>query len=286
MVNTVLAFSGGGDSSYVLYRLLTDTQDNVTAILFEKPEDQHVKLNIYPPSINVRIDSLVARLKQIRDFTFERVQVTNADITKNTDHYLLYFINYCSGKVNSGQYDRLATGRSWEQVDQVQIQGKQGTPTDYAMQNLFQKVCTRGQVWHPLATHDFHDKYNRYYLLQNMPQDILQLTVSCANPTILSGGSDVEDCRKCFKCLWDTKVKQLIHDGWNVQQINTWRKLKAIQYGGGNGLTAPIRYWIPVEMGRDFYQGLDTKQKVMEKIQTEESYILRGKDKTGVWNIT
>jgi hypothetical protein len=285
MANTAIAFSGGGDSTYVLYRLLNDTTDNITAILFEKPENQNVKLNIYPPSINVRINSLVARLKQIRNFTFERVTVTNANITSDTDHYHLFFINYFAQKINNGQLDRLVTGRSWEQYDQVQIAGKQGTPTDYAMVNLFNKICTRGEIWQPLVTHDYHQKYNRLHLLKNLPSDIIGLTVSCANPILNSGKTDVSDCGKCFKCLWDTKVKQLIAQGWNAAQIDTWRKLKSLQYGGGNGLTAPIRYWIGVEMGRDFFPGLDTKQKVMQKIQTEQTYILNNRDLNGVWKI-
>jgi hypothetical protein len=84
--------------------------------------------------------------------------------------------------------------------------------------------------------------------------------------------------------------------GYGASQIDAWRRMKSIEYGGGNSLSAPMRYWLPVEMKKgnickvfDHKNNvitLDTKDKILNHLQTTIHYTIRNRPETGIWDFS
>ena len=286
-MKTVVLFSGGTDSTYVLYKLLSETDDEVTALLLERDYDSNVKI-AFTPDYNLRIPKLIEELKKIRDFTFIKKIVTENEINEETDHYLTYYITWAAPFLNDGTYDRIATGRTWEQHDQSLFRGSniKGTPALIASHRLFKKLAKRGEMWNPLATHEYHDKFNKWHIFTYLPKNLLQYTFSCNHPIVCDDGKWNRPCDECYKCLWDEKVLSMMEKGYNDVQIDSWRKFKSIQYGF-NGTTAPMRFWLPVEMKKGvILKGLDNIEKIKRYVSSGDHYTIRWRNKTGIWNFS
>lgn len=287
---TILLTSGGVDSTFVLYKLLTETDDEVSVVMFERlaKHPELVRLMLLKKEQNAKFPKLMAEMLKIRPFTINRELVTPDMVTEETSHYYTYFVNWCAPGVNSGKYERLASGRTWEQFDTNHMKGKLGSPAHYAAQRLLTKLCGgKGELWNPLITHEFIKNYARSDALKVLPKEIMALTNSCADPVVIDDGASTKPCGECYRCLWDIKVNELLKAGWNSDQINLWRKLKGLQYGGGNNISAPYRFWIPLEVGYGrIIDGLDTQQKIMHRMQTRKSYILEARENTGIWDFS
>jgi len=286
-MKTLLFFSGGKDSAYVLYKLLTETDDEVTAIHFytnNKSVPVVLEDKFYP-----RISSLVQELKKIRDFNFIKKEVELKDVTKNTSFYYTFCINYAAPFLNDGTYDRISTGRTWEAQDQKFLKNLSGSsPATVAGKRLFNQLVTRGELWNPLVSHDFVQNFNRYHVLTSLPENIKALTFTCTFPDIKN--EEMVECGICYKCLWDQKVLELIEEGYNSDQIDEWRRLKALQYGNGNDISAPMRYWLPVEMDKGIiHKALDSKEKIRRHVQTNLHYSLQSyssSKKSTIWDFS
>jgi hypothetical protein len=287
-MKTLVLFSGGTDSTYVLYKLLTETDDEVTALTLERTEDLGIKGLAGPPESNLRIPKLVEELKKIRNFTHIKKIVTKDEINEETDHYYTYGITWAAPFLNDETYDRLATGRTWEQHDQNLFKNTsiRGTPALLASKRLFKKLTTRGELWNPLATHEYHDKFNKWHIFKYLPKNLLQFTFSCDQPIVCDDGSWNERCYECYKCLWDEKVLEMIDQGYNDVQIDSYRRLKSLQYGH-KGKSAPMRFWLPIEMGKGvILRDLDTKEKVQEFIEKKWHYTLLFRSEKGIWDFS
>jgi hypothetical protein len=211
---------------------------------------------------------------------------------------MLYGIEWSSEHINNSKYDRLVTGRTWEQQNQSLFKGKniKGTPTYFASLNLWNKLMTRGEMTHPLADDSYHEKFNRYHVFTYLPEAIRSKTISCFSPVLDEETKQISSCGLCYKCLWDEKVLQLMDIGYGASQIDAWRRMKSIEYGGGNSLSAPMRYWLPVEMKKgnickvfDHKNNvitLDTKDKILNHLQTTIHYTIRNRPETGIWDFS
>jgi len=295
-MKNLLLFSGGADSSYIAYKILSETNEPLTTVTWTTSD---VNNNWANKAISMHnFNDLVAELKKIRDFDVIIHDVASSRINDENNHHILYGIEWASEHINNSTYDRLVTGRTWEQQNQSLFKGKEikGTPTHFASINLWNKLMTRGEMIHPLADDAYHDQFNRYHVFTYLPEAIRSKTISCFSP-ILNGETDhVSACGECYKCLWDEKVLQLTQNGYGSSQINAWRRIKSLEYGGGNNLSAPIRYWLPVEMGKgNIYRvrnvdnrtvTLDTKSKIQHHTQTTKHYTIRNRPETGIWDFT
>ena len=284
-MKSAVAFSGGYDSTYLLYKLLYETDDEVTAITFmRKTEDGNGKENffIHPEPLLAQVPELVTELQKIRSFTHITQIVNPSDVVEENSAIISYFVKYCIDDINSGKYDRLGTGRSWEQWNDFQVSYMKGLVADIAAQRLFDRDAKRGKLWMPFVTDDFHDKYCRWHVLKYLPEKYQKIAISCCEPVNVDG--QVRRCDQCHKCIWDDKVREMIDQGWNSTQVNEWRFLKGIQYGGGNNLCAATRFWMPLDFdkGKILY-GLDTKEKVIKYTQTRRYYSIANKKNEGIW---
>lgn len=285
-MKTLLMWSGGADSTFVLYKLLTDTTDQVTAVVLDKAPGAQNSIS-HTPQSSLRIPRLIEELKKIRDFEVIRKSVTDESITPGTNHYYTYFINSVAANINSGVYDRIATGRTWEQQDQSLFKNSsvKGTPSQFAAEKMFDELCNRGELWNPLVTNDYYDNFSRWHIFEYLPKNILDLTISCNGPRLVNNNEWNEPCGVCYKCLWDQKVQDMRLNGYSADHISAWRRLKSLEYGGNTGLSAPMRYWLPIELKRGRkINGLHTKQMVIDYVNSNQHYSLEGKSNTDIWS--
>jgi hypothetical protein len=233
---------------------------------------------------------LVEELKKIRDFTHIKKVVTPEEVNEETNHYYTYGITWAAPFINNGTYDRLATGRTWEQHDQNLFKNTsiRGTPALLASKRLFKKLTTRGELWNPLATHEYFEKFNKWHIFKYLPKNLLQYTFSCDQPIVCDDGSWNEPCHECYKCLWDEKVLEMMNHGYNDAQVDSYRRLKSLQYGH-KGKNAPMRFWLPVEMGKGkILKELDTREKIQEYTAEKAHYSLwrASEGNGGIWDFS
>jgi hypothetical protein len=262
MIKTLVLFSGGMDSTFVMYKLLSETDDKVTAVLFETADGSTNKISS-PKIQNGHVINVVYELKKIRDFDFIVKKVSDDDYEEEVmNHYYTYLVAYSAPFLNDGTYDRVSTGRTWEQYNKkLAYDGRIGNPSAFAAERLFRKLARRGSLWNPLVTHDFCQSFNRWHAFTFLPESLRSKTFSCNSPVITD--DKVEPCKECYKCLWDELVLTLIENGMNANQIEEFRKRKCREYGN-DVKDAPIRLWIPLFMGRGrILFDLDTKEKVI-----------------------
>jgi 7-cyano-7-deazaguanine synthase in queuosine biosynthesis len=290
---SLVLFSGGLDSTYILYKLLSETDDEVTAITFQRDYDSELYV-AYPPLNFLRLPKLIEELRKIRDFNHIMRTVTEEEMNPDTDHTYTYFISYAAPFLNDGTYDRIVTGRTAEQWDKkVQVADHKtidGSPTNVAATRLFRKLVTRGEVWNPLQKNVWHQNFNKWHAFYALPQNLYKLTLSCNRPIAVDDGTWNESCGQCYKCLWDEKVAELIGYGYTAEQIDDWRKTKAYYYGSEYArIYAPMRIWLPIEMGHgNIYRGIDTLEKCREFVRKGPSYSLKRRaNKEGtIWDMS
>ena len=115
MSNNLVLFSGGRDSSYLTYKLLADTSDDITLLIAASANGtcdgltEQKLLNIQP---------LLKELKKIRDFRVKYLKVNSSEITSfSLDRWNSYLITKLAPELNNGTYDKLTIGSTWEQND-------------------------------------------------------------------------------------------------------------------------------------------------------------------------
>jgi 7-cyano-7-deazaguanine synthase in queuosine biosynthesis len=257
------------DSTYVIYKLLSETNDDVTAIVLIRGE--HAKRTITPRrEILKHVPNLIQELKKIRTFdVIFKVAEDNDYSDEIMHHWYTYLIAYAAPFLNEGLYDRVATGRTWEQfnikvvdfIDPATNEPIVGNPTAFATQRLFDRLVEKGTIWKPLTTHDFHDHFTRWHAFKCIPDNIRNRTFSCFSPIENDYGNT--PCGKCHKCLWDKITLLFIENGYTAEQLETYKVAKSIEYGSP-GKTANMRAWLPLitKDCTDYWNGLDTKEKV------------------------
>lgn len=217
MAKNLVLFSGGADSAYLTYKLLVDTQDEITLLVLA--HDQDLCSGLSRKKI-LSMQPLIAKLRTYRDFKVIYHLVDESKVTSwNIDKWFDYSIVAFANDFNNGVYDKLVSGTTWEQHDiqsfkNSSIRGIRHTITG---QKVFDSYITKGQLWNPLVTNDIHDKFNRWHLLKFMPADLMSLV-------------DIDNTKQ----LYNDKVRQLISEGYTASDVDTWRQEKSREYGGGN----------------------------------------------------
>lgn len=288
-MKTLILWSGGADSTFLLHKLLTETSDEVTTLTFggqgfastEVTQEQLLSL-----------PKLEEELQKIRSFSTMRINFADLDVSdvSISRHYYTSFVNYAAPFLNDGTYDRITSGRTWEQHDQTVIPSMniRGLPSTFAAHRIFKKVATRGTLWEPLITHDFVNKYGRYHALTALPENLAQEIVSCGMAAYDETSKKYVACGHCYKCMWDRKVKGFIAEGFGPDEIGFYRRSKSLQYGGGRNLSAVMRQWLPLEMGEPPFNGLDTKEKVQLYTQSKGHFSVANQDFSAddIWNMS
>jgi 7-cyano-7-deazaguanine synthase in queuosine biosynthesis len=283
-MKTLVAFSGGTDSTYVMYKLLTETDDEVTAILFKKDEITEV-LNLAPNLSYTNVPYVLEELRKIRPFKFIEHFIQSKNQDNETKHYYTYFIKYAAPFLNDGTYDRIVTARTWEQYNQnIFNSNLKGSMAEIAAKRLFQREVTRGYIWNPLVTHDFHQNFNKAHVFLNLPENLMKYVNSCVSPDIKNDMA--VSCGRCYKCLFNAKVRSFLAVGHSPDRIQKWTETKCYEYGGDSGLSAPIRKWIKIEHMDDPVQRYFMKKDTIEEVKNKPHYTFNSIKPEGIWDPT
>lgn len=248
-MNTLIMFSGGADSTYLAYKLLTETTDNITllSVISDSRFGNH--------DVHWAIDSkrqyfllrLIKKLQTYRNFKFELVPVDRSKITCfEEDKWCQYGMKHVVEDFNIGKYDRLATGISWEQMDGKFFKNSnaRGLSSFINGNTVFKKYFQRGVFWNPLVDDDFHQNYNRWHVLNYLPEDLYNDSLICSKPKYFYNDNvpTSYNCGACSKCLFDAKVRTFQCSS----DLDDWRVEKSLEYGGGNGRYCTYISWIHV----------------------------------------
>ena len=286
MKRTLLSFSGGIDSTYIAWKILTETDDELTCLFLHVPDREGMLFQgdtfLYEQSL-----ILVEELKKIRDFKFIMKQCRKDEITDELNCFYTFFINFAAPYLNNNIFDRIVTGHSWEQAGQKILKNYDRSPVSIAGERLFNKLVTRGELWNPLATHDYVQNYSKAHAITQLPKEILEKSFSCSFP-FKDSKNNLKPCNICYKCLWNIHINNMLESGKTPEEIDIYRIQTAYEYGGGE-LMAPLKYWIYLETGKKpplhmfKHPDFKSKQEVIDYFLSTSRESIKLRKNVGVW---
>jgi hypothetical protein len=274
-MKTVLLFTGGLDSTYLAYRILQDTSDELYLyVLTPKTFSPYNPSWLAPPNHTQKILNVISELKRIRNFNVIYEKVNNEEMSFELDNPIAYAFYKIIPKINDGTYDRISTGHSHDHCSMKYFKYLDilGVGGDKIAKKMFEQNAKRGSFWFPFMTHDIHQKYGRYHAIKNLPENIRKLTVSCLPVRAIETGP----CGKCGKCLINNVTNELIEKGYNAEDIQCWMEEKSLEYGGGDR-HAPPPIWIQIykeipTMPVDYGLDNNTRRKTA-RLENKQSFI-------------
>jgi 7-cyano-7-deazaguanine synthase in queuosine biosynthesis len=246
-MKTVVAFSGGLDSTLVLWKLLTETDEEITAVYLDGQGVDDDIMTSKSEGQFVRAQKVVEELQKIRPFTLIKYTINSEEVTEEIHHKILLFIQYAAPFINDGTYDKLVHCATYEDHHQKLYSHLEYTPTYYAAKRLFDKLCTRGIYSNPLVTDTWYTKYTRAYALKDLPENLKNIVASCVNISYNISTDTYDACGSCSKCLIDKKFKEFLEAGKTPAEILEWKEQKSYEYGDGNTMGSIFR-WIHAEV--------------------------------------
>lgn len=279
-MKTLLAFSGGLDSSYILWKLLTETTEEVTVFY---QNNANIDQNLFTEddaSKSSMIWAVVEEYKKIRPFQYVEYFTRPDELHPQLKHRNLLIIIQNYKKINDGTYDKLVFGSSYEDRHIKVVPHLDWTPTYYAERRLFKHVCTRGELSYPLCDGTWHKNYTKAYAMLNLPDEYKNLILSCNKPIFdETRPNKARNCETCKRCLLNRKYEEMLTSGYTPAQILKWRFDKNLEYGGGKLMAAP-HFWIATEMG---IPGASSKKEVIETFRKEGHFNLKGLKNANLW---
>ena len=228
MAKKLILFSGGYDSTYLTYKYLVDTNDDITLVVLCSSFSLTGAL---APGEILEIQNTIKQLKTYRDFNVKyHVVDPNKANSWYTEHWYNYAISVFENDIKNGVYDNIVIGTTYEQHD-GQYCKNISTPGLYTSM-LFMSKREKYNLLAPLITHDIHDNFCRWHTFKYMPI-ALQDTIISKFPA---------------KNKYDQLIKIFIDRGWTAENVNDWRREKNREYGGGKRDMLP-NHWIITHLG-------------------------------------
>jgi 7-cyano-7-deazaguanine synthase in queuosine biosynthesis len=246
-MKVIIPCSTGLDSVYVLWKILSTTQDDVTAIFLTEGElhsTNKIKYDLRAfdafnrIGIHDRVTSIMSWLKtNVRDFKYFETPMELDYLSKawnEPNNAQTYMVRYATPKINTGEYDKLiiCTEREndgFANGGTIQTRRTGGM----AALDLFKTIATRGEISFPLM----ETTYNQAHALVEMPQELIDLTFSCQ-----SGLPD--PCGQCFKCTKRKFFCDEIAAGKTLSEIDALVESKSVL---PNGKWMSMKYWVASE---------------------------------------
>lgn len=203
-MKTIVTFSVGLDSTYMLWKLLTTTTEEITAVYLTPGELVSTNASPYDlrsydmvcnHSLNLdRSNQIAAWLKtNVRDFTLLHLPVEVSRLSKewNVPNSPVSYVTWWgSEQINAGTYDKIVITHEKENdgfANGGTVQTRR--PASSACLDLFKQKATRGEISFPMLD----AAYTQANALTEMPADLVALTYSCLMDL-------PQPCGVCFKC--------------------------------------------------------------------------------------
>lgn len=231
-MRSLVSFSGGLDSLYVLWKELTETSNEVTAVYFVsknipyKLYEQYKIRTMTPLWTSVKIAD---RLKNVQSALIEKTRpfemaIVRYDLSKLVDpatgsnHASVLRTRWAVDRINAGMYDRFVSGHTRDndgfgnRAEQIQTNHTASSLSAYA----FRELALRGEYALPLL----ETNYTLANALSEMPPDIVALNLSC----------EISDppCGKCYKCGMQKLAKSKLDSGMTPDQFFDYTMSKSM----------------------------------------------------------
>jgi len=229
-MKTLLAFSGGIDSIYLLWKELRETEHEITAVFYTGElidTDMRNNFNV----INVedrkfadvrwiqlqKISSAVAEVTRSFKITREALdpKFLDKDITNNNlfNHAPSLRIAMAVQAINSGEYDRVVIGTSKDNdgfpLNKYGFRSNESASS--LMTKYFLKNAKRGELCLPFCD----SEYTVAEAIQNLPDWLVAMNRSCQG--MLS--SNANSCNQCYKCMTHEYARELLTEGKTTKEI-------------------------------------------------------------------
>lgn len=186
-MKTVIAFSGGLDSTYLLWKILTETQDEVTAVLvstntIDGDDSLKYDLRAFIGSDFANATAAAEWLNaNVRPFTFISQNFNSSYVVQgygNPNSPPTYLTRYVLPLINNGTYDRFVLANEKEN-DGYSNGGTVSIrrPGSFASRDIFVAGATRGSIQWPLI----ETNYTQAVALSSLPQNLLAIIDVCVD---------------------------------------------------------------------------------------------------------
>jgi hypothetical protein len=240
-MKTLLAYSGGLDSIYVLWKELTQTSNDVTAVFFDSStitEDQRILFSmkgVDPVSYSEEqwiacLQSCEVIMGATRSFELQKMSYNPAYINPTQvqyNHGAVFRTAAAVDSLNNGTFDRYVTGHCRDNdgyTASLSVSWRPGTASSLSLE-YFKAHATRGEFAVPL----YDMQYTTANALYDLPQELIDV-----QSAVLMGAND----NTHYKWAMQTYARRLLVEGKTTAQIydiiteksvlpnNVWRSQK------------------------------------------------------------
>jgi 7-cyano-7-deazaguanine synthase in queuosine biosynthesis len=261
-MRTSISISGGLDSTYALWKLLTETNDSIEAVYIDMKNisiDQAASLRISGFSRRIskketelrfeRLEKIVEWCnKNIRPFTFVKHAYDPSLIDSN---YLnvppVYFVGLYINKINKNLHDKVVISHEQENDGFCRFESDNNRNSgSMEAKRRFIDQATRGEINFMLLDMNYHQGY----AFKELPQELIDYTRSCDEPE-----SHTKECGTCFKCSKRKFFKQKIDNNESLTNIWNYVQRKSV---------------------KDNNKWLSMKSWLVDDVSTYENFIVAG----------
>jgi len=246
-MKTIVNFSGGLDSIYVLWKELTTTDNKVTAIYYSGENFTNEQIAEFP-SLQITTGKSAALRwmycqqiaevikRESRDFTLVK-EMYDLSIIKNITHTYAPIVRAIQTikNINNGQFDRFMAGISRDN-DGWYIDSNDSSSS--AVVDCFANNATRGEIYLPLI----ESNYTPAHAFAELPESLLTIHRSCDNN--LYSTKNIS-CHNCYKCHMHKFAKKLMSEGKTPDEIYDIYTEKSIM---PNGMWKSQKIWLSEEV--------------------------------------
>jgi 7-cyano-7-deazaguanine synthase in queuosine biosynthesis len=276
-MRTSIPISGGLDSTYALWKLLTETSDSIEAVYIDMKDINAQKAaelktsgfcrNISKEETELRF-SRVEKIvewcnKNIRPFTFiKHIYDVNLIDLNYANEPAVYLVGLYIDKINNNLHDKIVIPYEQENDGHGSNErqpdfGKVRTSGSTKAKKRFLDQAKRGEINFMLLDMNYHQGY----AFKEMPEDLLKLTRSCDEPE-----SHTRECGVCFKCSKRKFFKQKIEKNESLTEIWDYVQKKSNRK---NNKWLSMKSWLATEVStyRYFISAVD---RIPEKIERDK----------------
>jgi 7-cyano-7-deazaguanine synthase in queuosine biosynthesis len=250
-MKSIVAFSGGLDSIYVLWKELTETSNEVTAVYFVTPpvveaiKAKH-KLQAFTNSgmseaLALKMQSLAAAIQsKARPFDMAVVPYDMSKIVQSdtgNNHAAVLRVKWAIDRINAGLADRFVSGHCRDNDGfsaKAHTTQEPATASSLSM-DAFKKYATRGEYALPLQDMNYTIA-NAY---AELPQELVDINLSCESAAFQ------DPCGVCYKCRMHQLAKDKLASGMTPEQFFAYTVSKNEL---PNGMWRSQKVWIAEEI--------------------------------------